>query len=374
MSNNSKWGLIVGLLFIGLFVFYFILANTNNLALDLILEFIIILIIYKVVKVFFEILNPHKKMKFKKIRKREITKEFKDAYKYVKKEYGIELEKERKKFLVSLIIAWTIFILLGIIAFVLIIQTENEIPEEVITLLFLPAFVYYYAKTCSYNKVYVKTYKNTIIRNFVKTINPDLYYEQDGMLGVMNTYLEAGFDDKDFKTFYADDHINGYTDNFTKIDLNNVTLGKANDENEFFEIIYEGIFSTTYLNYNLEESLKIKKNKRTIKRIKNKVLMDSREFEKYFDVYCDNNILAMKLLTHDIMEELVIFNKKFGVDLEIVIANNKIYTRFDTGMMFEPDIIRKAYNMKTLWLYYNILIFVTNVTIKLNKVLKDIEI
>ena len=102
--------------------------------------------------------------------------------------------------------------------------------------------------------------------------------------------------------------------------------------------------------------------------------MDSREFEKYFDVYCDNNILAMKLLTHDIMEELVIFNKKFGVDLEIVIANNKIYTRFDTGMMFEPDIIRKAYNMKTLWLYYNILIFVTNVTIKLNKVLKDIEI
>ena len=229
MSNNSKWGLIVGLLFIGLFVFYFILANTNNLALDLILEFIIILIIYKVVKVFFEILNPHKKMKFKKIRKREITKEFKDAYKYVKKEYGIELEKERKKFLVSLIIAWTIFILLGIIAFVLIIQTENEIPEEVITLLFLPAFVYYYAKTCSYNKVYVKTYKNTIIRNFVKTINPDLYYEQDGMLGVMNTYLEAGFDDKDFKTFYADDHINGYTDNFTKIDLNNVTLGK-----EFF--------------------------------------------------------------------------------------------------------------------------------------------
>lgn len=374
MSNNSKWGVIVGLLFIGLFVFYFVLANTSNLALDLILEFIIVPIIYIVVKLFFEILNPHKKMKFKRIRRKEITKEFKDAYKYVKKEYGAELEKERKRFLISLILAWGIFVLAGLLGLILIIKTENKIPAELLIFLFLPAFSYYYGKTNNYSKKYVKTYKNTIIRNFVKAINPDLYYEQDGMLGVMDTYLEAGFVDKNFKTFYADDHINGYTDNFTKIDLNNITLGKANKKGEFSEIVYEGIFSTTYLNYNLEESLKIKKNKHAIKRIKNKVLMDSREFEKYFDVYCDNEILAMKLLTHDIMEELVIFNKKFGVDLEIIIANNKIYTRFDTGMMFEPDIIRKAYNMKTLWLYYNILILITNVTIKINKILKDIEI
>ena len=102
--------------------------------------------------------------------------------------------------------------------------------------------------------------------------------------------------------------------------------------------------------------------------------MDSKEFEKYFDVYSDSNILAMEILTHDIMEELVQFYNTYRIEFEIVIKNNNIYIRFNTGVMFEPNILKKSNDMNTLWIYYNVLKFITNVTIKINKLLKDLDV
>ena len=64
--------------------------------------------------------------------------------------------------------------------------------------------------------------------------------------------------------------------------------------------------------------------------------MDSKEFEKYFDVYSNSDIITMEILTHDIMEELVQFYDKYKIKFEIVIKNYNIYIRFDTGAVFEP--------------------------------------
>ena len=56
--------------------------------------------------------------------------------------------------------------------------------------------------------------------------------------------------------------------NNIELRLKELLLEKANEKGEFSEIVYEGIFSTTYLNYNLEESLKIKKNMVMIEELK----------------------------------------------------------------------------------------------------------
>ena len=82
----------------------------------------------------------------------------------------------------------------------------------------------------------------------------------------------------------------------------------------------------------------------------------------------------MEILTHDIMEELVNFYVKYKIKFEIVIKNNNIYIRFDTGSMFEPNILRKSNDINTLWVYYSILNFVTNFSFKINKLLKDVEV
>ena len=127
------------------------------------------------------------------------------------------------------------------------------------------------------------------------------------------------------------------------------------------------------MNNRVYDEVTIKTNKVLFKDT-NIVEMDSSEFEKYFDVYSNSNILSMEILTHDIMEELVNFYVKYKIKFEIVIKNNNIYIRFDTGSMFEPNILRKSNDINTLWVYYSILNFVTNFSFKINKLLKDVEV
>ena len=82
----------------------------------------------------------------------------------------------------------------------------------------------------------------------------------------------------------------------------------------------------------------------------------------------------MEVLTHDIMEKLVQFYNTYKIKFEIVIKNYNIYIRFDTGVVFEPNILKKSNDINTLWVYYNIFNFVTNFTIKINKLIKNIEV
>ena len=55
--------------------------------------------------------------------------------------------------------------------------------------------------------------------------------------------------------------------------------------------------------------------------------MDSKEFEKYFDIYSENKIVAMQILTSDIMESLIEFYNKYQLEYEIVFRNNTIYLK-----------------------------------------------
>ena len=147
-----------------------------------------------------------------------------------------------------------------------------------------------------------------------------------------------------------------------------------NENGELLNLVYEGIFSVTQLDIYLSDEIRIEKNKYSLKLDCNKVEMDNNEFEKYFDVYSHSNILAMQVLTHDVMEELVQFYNTYKIKFEIIMKNHNIYIRFDTGVMFEPNILKSSNDQNTLWIYYNILQFVTNVTIKINTLLKNLEI
>ena len=49
--------------------------------------------------------------------------------------------------------------------------------------------------------------------------------------------------------------------------------------------------------------------------------MDSKEFEKYFDIFTEDRILAMRILTHDVMETMVQFYSK--LKYEVVLCGNR---------------------------------------------------
>lgn len=357
----------------------YLIISTDGIWPFIIIGTIIIGVVFYVVDTMvksFGIAKPHKKHRYSKIRKTPVDHKFKEIYEYIEKEYANNLEKNRKKLIKSIIICLILFI----IAFVLLLylkivfDTNPNTKETILGLLFIPLVIYYLYKYKKYNNEYVENYKDKIIKNFVEHINHNLNYNKIGRKGIIKLYQEANFKDKQFNSFSIDDYINGYNEDGTSIELCNIALENVNEKGEFLNLIYEGIFSITQLNNYISEEIRIKKNQYIIKNNCNKIEMDSKEFEKYFDVYSNSDIITMEILTHDIMEELVQFYDKYKIKFEIVIKNYNIYIRFDTGAVFEPNILRKSNNINTLWVYYNILNFVTSFTIKINKLIKNIEV
>ena len=66
-----------------------------------------------------------------------------------------------------------------------------------------------------------------------------------------------------------------------------------------------------------------------------KIKFENDDFNKLFGAYTDNELLAYKLLTPDVMEEFVnIKNNTYG-DIYIRILNDKLYIRFNSGDTFD---------------------------------------
>ena len=64
---------------------------------------------------------------------------------------------------------------------------------------------------------------------------------------------------------------------------------------------------------------------------KTKIEMDSQEFEKYFDIYGENKIIAMQILTADVMNTMIEFREQSKIQYELTIKQDQIYIRFHTG-------------------------------------------
>lgn len=102
--------------------------------------------------------------------------------------------------------------------------------------------------------------------------------------------------------------------------------------------------------------------------------MDSEEFEKYFEIYSEDRIKTMQLLSSDIMQLLIEFHKQYEIDYEIVFRNNTIYMRFFTGAMFEPKIFKNSMDKQLLFIYFYVLKFIVEITKKVNKIIEELEV
>ena len=206
-----------------------------------------------------------------------------------------------------------------------------------------------------YTKIYEESYKKEII-------------EAD--------YKAAEFDNKVFNIFSSDDYLEGTLENdiFVKMCDLNIQNQTRTRTKTHVEDIFQGIFVYTKSKKDIGTYVEILRNKRKIVELKEKIKMDSCEFEKYFDVYSDNNIITMQILTSDIMELLVEFYNKYQLDYEVVIKNNTIYMRFFTGPMFEPEIFVNSMDKQLLHVYFGTFQFIVEFSKKINEILQELEV
>ena len=240
-------------------------------------------------------------------------------------------------------------------------------------IIFSPSW-FYFKKNKFKNDDYVRIYKDKIISYFVKVINKNFTYYQTEDLKMAKQYAKAKFDDENYNTISMDDYIEEKNEFDKNIKLCDISVEDRNEKDELISVKFQGIFAVAELDSSLDkEEILITNNRKKIYKKLNKVKLDSKEFERKFDVYSNFNIQTFENLTHDIMEQMVSFYKNNKIDFEILIKENYLYIRFDTGPMFEPNIIRKSNDIKTLWIYYNIMEFVINFTNELNKVFNDLN-
>ncbi len=138
--------------------------------------------------------------------------------------------------------------------------------------------------------------------------------------------------------------------------------------------MFDGLFAMSQISKNVCEELKISPDKFKFFGNYKKTVLDSSEFEKRFDVYSSDKIIAMRILSPDTMEALTSFYDKYKVDFEVLIKGNDLYLRFFTGNLFEYKRLKSMSNKKELFLYYSTVKFVIDLTKKINRVVNEIEI
>lgn len=316
--------------------------------------------------------------------KGEFDSNFEILYQELYQEHIVDLEVKRKKARLSTIIfnfflVWTfvgyLFCELESVAISKAIDSQIE-SSTLFAILGLIAVLFWNGKNV---KEYKTKYKQEIVKTFIDSLRKNITYNPDDVLEekqIEQCYRAAAFDNKSFNRFYADDSIEGYIDNevYAKIADLQIKHVTGSGKNKSVVIRFEGLFAVTNCKANFRTPVKISKNAVPLLKAVNAVELDNEEFERFFDVYSDEKILAVRILTHDVMECLLDFYQKYKIQYELVFKGQVINIRFYTGPMFEPKIFGSSMDKELLYVYYLILKFVIDLTKTVNKELQNFEI
>ena len=230
----------------------------------------------------------------------------------------------------------------------------------------------------SYKK-YAKMYKEIIIKklmqNFYGNLEyfpekqmPNYIYEEPKYLGYYNRYssddyMEAVLNDK-YGMQMAE----------VKTVKEETTTNSKGQRSTRTTTIFHGLFAKVIIDKSINGELKILRNG-SANFDKKQLRMDSSEFEKYFDVCASDKILGMRLLTADVMEELIAFVNKTNMMYDVIIKGNVLYLRFRCGRMFEPSNFKKGHlDKETLRKYFYMLNLTYNLSNKITKTVEEFEV
>lgn len=205
---------------------------------------------------------------------------------------------------------------------------------------------------------YVKAYKQCVIDGLVKAYNSNLYY--DATLGISEFDYRASNFDNDFNEFTSEDRIHGRFDSGDAIQLAEVTTFKVthrvNDQGQEVEDrveTFRGMYGVVYLNKNSMMNIGIYGDSKMRRFRRDRIEMDSSEFEQYYDLVTDDKIRAMRVFTSDLLEKFIDVKKAHKNGVELKVEWDKIYFRFRCGEIFEPPAFVNGLKKEYLKTFYN---------------------
>lgn len=229
------------------------------------------------------------------------------------------------------------------------------------------------------NRKYTEIYKNIVINKLMSNFYNNLeYFPQKEMPEYI--YEKANYNEY-YNRYRSEDYLEAVINNQYSIQMAEIKTQKVESYTDSqgrrqtrTTTIFNGLFSKILMHKSIKGELRIEQNG-TMVFDKKRLEMDSSEFEKYFDVQSSDKILGMRLLTADIMEELIEFQNKTNMKYNVYIKDDELYLRFHSGPMFEVGNLKNgAIDKETLRKYFYMLNFTYNLSNKFIDLVNDIEI
>lgn len=227
------------------------------------------------------------------------------------------------------------------------------------------------------NVRYCEIYKEKIIKELIKEYNSNLKYFPNE--GITEAIYSQGFSEK-YDEFYSKDLIIGKLENGNTINISKVLAVKTATVDEdgsdsLYNSTYNGICAIVDLNKTYANKIIIKKNKLLQLSKDDKIEMDSNEFEKIYDLYTEDKIGAMQLISSEIMDMLIEFNKNNHITPELIIYHNRLYIRFDVYNIFNSKLLKNSLNKDRLYYDYRIIDSIYTLTCKIvGNIIQTLEI
>ncbi len=292
----------------------------------------------------------------------------------IKKKYENELAKDYEKVLIkrkSGAFGFLGFLCVFVIIFLVCSSHFMPILIAVLGVLSVAMFIlaFKYSKNGLNELTFLEKYLSTVVKDVSNSVFSKADFTIKDSYNSENVYELSGFEEG----YDVYDHeITGdlkYGNRDIKIfKIETQVREKDEDGDVHYETSFAGIFGVMEINYILDGEIDINKwgdNPRALP----KVNMDSVNFNKAYRVYSSNKVLAMQLLTHDVMDEILKLNEREKT-LEFRIIENKIYFRIEDYSLFQ-NYSKEAINKNELAKDYNCLLILKNIIDLVEKAMKD---
>ncbi|MDD2628395.1 MAG: DUF3137 domain-containing protein [Clostridia bacterium] len=155
-----------------------------------------------------------------------------------------------------------------------------------------------------------------------------------------------------------------------------VTQRETEDEDgkKSYTTVFRGMAGMVEMTKDIKTRVFIMNDGKILMFNKKRVKLDSSSFEKLFDVEADDPIMAMRILTAEVMEKLENLYAKLKIKFEFNVINDKLYIKFHTGGMYEPSVFSKSLELSKLQKLYDTNVLIIDVIKEMATVIDEIYV
>lgn len=281
---------------------------------------------------------------------------------------NIRKKASRTKYIVILVFV----IMLCIPIFLSLTRSINNFRYISFLIPLLFVFIIVFAiKNSSGTKKYKEFYKKTVIPAILKEFKSSLSYDMDKAMDKA-LYNESKLDIYD--TYSSNDTITGTLcgKKFIMSDIHTQDRDTDKDGHTSYTTSFHGCYAVMDIDKKIDLTMEVLNNRGSLERIK-KVDTDNSVFNKQYSVYSTDEIIALRILTPDVLDKIVLITEKSGYSFDIKIKNNKLYLRFYCDL-FEPSYKDNKSDAVYAYKYITILDNIELIVKEIFKLLDELEV